>query len=154
MPRDRHWPSVVDVVLFMDEVVDNSAPENQALIEQQVLRNLEVLLNTRRGPTWPPTHLEETLSSSVAYGINDFTCSSFVDSPDRRTLCSELRKAIRAYEPRLKNVQVEDLNGTEELDRILHFRIRAQLLVYPNPHRIVFDSRLDRATAQFEVSQE
>ena len=150
----RQWPSVVDVLLYSGQHVVNDLSEDVDLVHRQVLRNLENLLNYRRRPVPPPERLSELQESVLMFGIPDFTAFGFDSDRQRRQVCRQIRTVIRNFEPRLKSVDVDDLNDGEELDRMLKFRITADLQVYPHPHRVAFDSRLDRATSLFIVQED
>lgn len=148
----KHWPSVVDVLVSgsRDVEVKNFA-DNAHMVEEQVRRHLTAILNARRNSLLVPDHFEELRDSPVYFGIPDFSRHGFDNSKQRRGLSDEIRRTILAFEPRLKKVQVLDLNDDGNLSRLLTFRITGDLQVYPRPQQVEFDSRLDRVTSLFQV---
>ena len=145
------WPSLTEVLLLSDNLKANDFAARADVVQQQVLRNLETLLNTRRHHISPPQHLACVHESLLAFGIPDFTGCGFDNDLQRRRLCGVIKAAIRNFEPRLRNVEVVDLNKSSPIERSLRFQITGQLLVYPRPYRVAFDSRLDRTTSIFTV---
>lgn len=148
----KHWPSVIDVLILPQEDVSvRNFADNARMVEEQVRRNLTSILNARRNSLLIPDHFEDMRESPLYYGIPDFSRHGFDNSKQRRGLSDEIRRTILAFEPRLKKVQVLDLNDDANLSRLLTFRISGDLQVYPRPQQVEFDSRLDRVTSLFEV---
>ena len=63
----------------------------------------------------------------------------------------EIERAIRRFEPRLKNVVVTVQSNVDKLDRRLRLRITAVLRTDPVAERVVFDSELEPSTAAVEI---
>ncbi len=148
-------PSVLDRLIddrpgALKDPVQNVAQLFRDL-KNAVRRDLENLLNTRwRCTAWPP-HLTELEQSLVNYGIPDFTSSELRAAEDPDALLRTIELAIRRFEPRLKHVRVEPLPGDVATDRALRFRIDATLSVDPVEDRVLFSSRLEQATGNFQV---
>lgn len=147
--------SVLDRLSDDSPGVTREPPASRAQVVRQlrrlVRRDLENLLNTRVRLLVFPEGLSELDASLVRYGLPDFTGSSFGSDRARAELGRIIQAAIRRFEPRLRAVQVRDLNQGEPLDRTLHFRIDATLVVEPDTEPIVFDSTLSPTTGAFQI---
>ena len=146
---------------ILDRLVDDGDgmgwPQSHAQSLQElklsVRRDLQNLLNTRwRCSSWPPD-MEELDVSLVNYGIPDFTASNMSRTSAREELREIIREVIRKFEPRLKSVDVTLIESDDELDRTLHYRINAQLLVKPVPEPVEFHSRVEPASGDIEVER-
>jgi type VI secretion system protein ImpF len=116
-----------------------------------VAADLEDLLNTRCRCGVLPETLEELKTSLVNYGLPDFTGVKMSGAAEQRRLRRLLEDTIRRYESRLLSVHVTTTENKDASDRTLHFRIDATLNVEPAPEPVIFDSRLDPASAVFTV---
>jgi type VI secretion system protein len=110
----------------------NTTQNTEALAES-ILHNLTRVLNTRQGgPMIQPQD----------YGMVDITeiSTRFPDS------IADVQKAIRItiekYEPRLKNVQIEQLSEGNDL-QTLKFKITAQLADKKGRDSIYFETVID-----------
>ena len=70
----------------------------------------------------------------------------------REVLRKEIERCIRQFEPRLVQVAVIMVKPKDELDTTLHFRIEALLHADPAPEPISFDTVVNAATTDIEVS--
>ncbi|MCI0365253.1 MAG: type VI secretion system baseplate subunit TssE [Phycisphaerales bacterium] len=146
-------PSVLDRLALQDRRPSAGRDSMFSVrdLKQSIRRDLENLLNTRwRCTAWPP-NLDELGQSLVDYGIPDFSGSSLGSTVNREEFRRIIERAIRRFEPRLKNVSVELLKNAEAIDRILRFRITAMVQADPLPEQVVFDSALEPLTANFQV---
>lgn len=152
----RITPSVMDRLLDFDPKSTTEAPKTRTSgireLKQSVRRDLEWLLNTRRYPGEIDTRLEEIHKSVVTYGLPDFTGASTSSLPEQRRLTEALEKALKAFEPRFINLKVtlEPEAGTE---RLLRFKIEANLDIEPTPEPIVFDTVLQIGSGEFAVKE-
>lgn len=120
-------------------------------LEELVRHDLENLLNTRwRCLSWPPG-LDELEQSLVNYGIPDFSGASFGDPASHRELRRILEQCIRRFEPRLRAARVVLLERGGRQDRMLHFKIEAELGVGAELHAVAFETALDPTSARFRV---
>lgn len=120
-------------------------------LKQSIRRDLENLLNTRwRCTAWPP-NLNELGKSLVDYGIPDFSGSALGSVANREEFRRIIERAIQRFEPRLKQVKVDLVDGNDPLDRVLRFRINAMVEADPLPEQVVFDSALEPLTTNFQV---
>jgi type VI secretion system protein ImpF len=124
-----------------------SATETVERLRRSVHRDLEALLNARR--PWRSVSDEHAALrlSPVGYGIPDFTAGAFNDRRQREVLRMEIEEAIRRFEPRLTQVQVQLADDVDLLRTTLRLRIDALLRVDPAPEPIVFDTMVDTTTA-------
>jgi type VI secretion system protein ImpF len=86
------------------------------------------------------------------YGLPDFTNLSDKSSTDQKVLRTALETAIRTFEPRLQNVVVKP-EPLDSLQRVMRFRIDAQLKVDPAPEPITFDTVLQLGNGQYQVQE-
>jgi len=147
-------PSLLDrlVDTAPGEAADPSVglAESKARFERSVLRDLEWLLNTRR-TLHPGTRAHPELRRSVHnYGVPDVTSLSADSQDSRGYLVERVREAIRVFEPRLRDVDVE-LQSGEKGDRSVRIRIEGTLLMEDDAERIVFDTVLETTSGSFSV---
>jgi type VI secretion system protein ImpF len=120
-------------------------------MEEHVRRDLESLLNTRwRCRSWPPG-LDELEQSLVNYGIPDFSAASFGDPVNQRDLRRIIELSIKRFEPRLRNIRVILVERGGVQDRLLHFKIEAELSDGVERRLIAFETALDTSSASFQV---
>jgi type VI secretion system protein ImpF len=148
----RNHPLLVGSVLDRlteDLAAPASAAEGEDLAQMlfNVRRDLEHLLNARRRCVpCPPAHPE--LSRSVLeYGIPDFTGLNMSLPTEREQTRVAVERAIRQFEPRLKDVIVAIMPNDDRADRRLRLRITGVLRTQPTPERVEFDSEVDPSTA-------
>ena len=120
-----------------------SAAETVTQLRAAVHRDVEYLLNARR--PWRSTAWPELRTSPLGYGISDFTAGAFND--EREALRAEIAEAIRRFEPRLTQVQVQVAEEVSPLRATLTLRINALLRMEPLPEAISFDTLIDTTTA-------
>src|SRR5262249_24036685 len=149
-------PSVLDRLLDDNPEVSSEPAKNRAqLLPDMKLparRDLENLLNARRRNLVPPPGLSELADSLLSYGIPDFSGTGPATAKDREAFCRVIEGIIRENEPRLVRVAVELAANPEAADRTLRFRIDALLRADPAPEPVIFDSTLEPATTQFELT--
>jgi len=134
--------------------------ESVKLLERNVLRDLEQLLNARQTsePAGPPhEHLAESVYN---YGLLDFASLSADAAGSADEIRSLIKESIERFEPRLTDVEVLD-PGEDESDggkgaklRRIRFRVEATLRTDPDPERVEFDTVLETTSKRFEVSLE
>jgi type VI secretion system protein ImpF len=119
---------------------------------RNVARDLENLLNTRRRFLVPPSEYKELNASIVEYGIPDFTGLNMTLPSEREQTRRTIERAIRQFEPRLRNVVVTVLTNIDKADRRLRLRIAGVLRSEPVPERVEFDSEVDPSTTTVSIS--
>lgn len=126
-----------------------SAAETVAQLRASVHRDVEHLLNARR--PWRSVAWPALRTSPLNYGISDFTAGAFNDRHEREALRTEIEEAIRRFEPRLAQVQVELTEGASPLRATLALRINALLPMEPLREAISFDTLIDTTTADITL---
>ena len=167
MAEDLVRQSVLDRLTGADRVMTGGGgqgrlartwDESVKLLEENVLKDLERLLNTRQvsKPAGPPhEHLQKSLFN---YGLLDFSNLSTDSSRTPDEIRRLIKEAIELFEPRLTDVEVVDpLAGQESKEekrrrRTVRFRIEATLRTDPDPERVEFDTVLDVHSKRFKVS--
>jgi type VI secretion system protein ImpF len=129
-----------------------SATDALTVLRRAVRRDLEALLNARRrlfsiGRVFP-----ELGVSSLSFGLPDYTAGSMNEGAAREALRREIERCIKLFEPRLVNVTVKLVQRKDEMDTTLQLRIEALLHADPAPEPISFDTIVNAATAEIEVS--
>lgn len=119
---------------------------------RNVARDLEDLLNTRRRVLAPPSEYKELNASIIEYGIPDFTGLNMTLPSEREQTRRTIERAIRQFEPRLRNVAVTVLTNIDKSDRKLRLRIAGVLRSEPVPERVEFDSEVDPSTTTVSIS--
>jgi type VI secretion system protein ImpF len=148
--------SVVDRLI--EEPAAGGAPtldrDRNDVAEQlrKVARDLENLLNTRRRVLAPPSEYKELNASIIEYGIPDFTGLNMTLPSERERTRRTIERAIRQFEPRLRDVVVTVLTNIDKSDRRLRLRISGVLRSEPVPERVEFDSEVDPSTTTVSIS--
>lgn len=158
MPRTdnevRVTNSVLDRLLDFEPEMSREAAASRSKslrdMKQSVRRDLEWLLNTRQIAGGLPPDLKETNNSVAAYGLPDFTHLSIDSGADQKFIKREVEEAIRRFEQRLESVVVS-IEPARSLERILRFRIDAQLKIDPAPEPITFDTVLQLGSGEYTV---
>lgn len=140
-------PSVLDRLTADDtNHGEIGARQPQDTIEGSIMRNLEMILNTRREEFLVPAEFEQTASSIVNFGIPDLSgCGSLALTSEQTKLCRWIEEAIRNFEPRLRNVAVRVLDK-EKVTPVLRFRVEAKAEF--SARRIGFDMGLRRDSGE------
>lgn len=117
-----------------------------------VSRDLEEMLNTRsEGARLIPDVMAECRSSSLTYGIPDFSAFSLLSPHDRDRIRRGLELAIAQHEARLSRVRIA-LEPQRPFERALRFRVDALLGFGPEREKVRFDAVLQLATQVYAVS--
>ncbi len=129
-----------------------SATEALTVLRRAVRRDLEALLNARRRFLSIPRALSELQASSLSFGLPDYTAGSMNEDSSREILRAEIERCIRVFEPRLVQVAVTLVPRRDGLDTTLQLKIDALLHADPAPEPISFDTIVNAATAEIEVT--
>jgi type VI secretion system protein ImpF len=152
----RITPSVLDRLLDFEPNLSSESPKTRTTslreLKLSVRRDLEWLLNTRSYAGNVDEHLEEVNSSVIVYGLPDFTGISAKNDSELKELSDEIERAIKIFEPRFLDLKVT-LEPVNNVDRLLKFRIEAQLDIEPTPEPIVFDTILQLGSGDFEIKE-
>ena len=120
-------------------------------LKDTVARDLESLLNARRGSTRESMQGHPFAGESVlAFGLDNFASMSMASTVDRASICRSIERAIHDHEPRLHNVRV-DLDKRDAATQKLRFSIHAMLVVHPLHEPVNFDAVLQTTTQNYAV---
>jgi type VI secretion system protein ImpF len=109
-------------------------------------------LNARRRLFSIPRVFAELQSSSLSFGLPDYTAGAMNEDTAREVLRKEIERCIKLFEPRLVQVNVILMPRKDELDTTLQLKIDALLHADPAPEPISFDTIVNAATAEIEVT--
>ncbi len=156
-PRFQHslWDRLTNPDLIRGSDVGVTVSSEIERIKNEVRRDLEWLLNSRRTPGDPPAGMSHLSQSLMTYGLPDITSVSPGDTDARKRLTQLLESVIRDFEPRLSNVRV--IFEPQKQDNTLgslHYRIEAILRVDPAPEPVIFDTVLQLGNKAFIVNGE
>lgn len=152
----RITPSVLDRLLDFEPDVSKEAPKSRSKslreLKQSVRRDLEWLLNTRCYPEDLDENLEEVPKSVVFFGLPDFTGVSAKSHIEQKRLTQAVETALKYFEPRFIDLRVR-LEPIDNVDRVLRFRIEANLDIDPTPEPVAFDTVLQLGSGDFQVKE-
>jgi type VI secretion system lysozyme-like protein len=138
-------------------ILDRLAPQEDGVgslgyedsIESSIVRDLEMLLNTRREEFLIPPEFEQTATSIVNFGVPDLAkCGSLRSGPEQAKLCRWIEDAIRIFEPRLCNVAVRVVDR-ENVNPILRFRVEGKAEF--TARKVAFELGLKRDSGELSV---
>jgi type VI secretion system lysozyme-like protein len=119
-------------------------------LRASVRRELERLLDTRR-PISLTDALNEDQLTVLEYGVPDYSSLNPNDLDECALFALAVRKAIAAFEPRLRNPAVEAKHSTERLGS-LRLQIRGTIRLGPHVEEVWFPVDLGiRPSASPEV---
>jgi len=149
--------SVLDRLIDLEPRVSTEPPKSSttslAELKQSVRRDLEWLLNTRYFyDQGDGVGLEESIKSVAFYGLPDFTGVSAKSHLEQTRMTQALEAALKCFEPRFINVKVS-MEPISNVDRMLRFRIEANLDIEPAPEPVVFDTVLQMGSGSFAVKE-
>lgn len=121
-------------------------------LKDSVARDLEALLNSRRGHSAEIIEgFAHSSASVLSFGLADFVGMSLSNPADCHRICRGLEQTIQRHDKRLRSIRV-----TLEADRYstntLRFNIHALLVVYPAREPVNFDALLQPTIQQYAVS--
>jgi len=148
---------IEDKAELVGSILDRLAPQEETggsqsqvdSLEDSILRDLEMLLNTRREEFLIPPEFEQTATSIVNFGVPDLAkCGSLRSGPEQAKLCRWIEDAIRNFEPRLCNVAVRVVDR-ENVNPVLRFRVEAKAEY--TARRMAFELGLKRDSGELAV---
>jgi type VI secretion system protein ImpF len=154
---------VLDRLLDSDPDAPHDPPATTQMaietIRHAVRRDIEALLNARRGRRPLPRGLTELAVSPLGYGVPDPTAGSFTEEERRQGLATEIEATIRRFEPRLSAVRVtlarlpRETSRDPLMDRTLRIKVEAVLRSDPVPEPVTFETLLRPATLDVAVRE-
>jgi len=124
-------------------------PAIEQAIRAAIARDLEILLNTRQRLIDPPPGAPEPAQSILDFGLPAVRGTNLATAAGRNEFGRAIEGAIRCFEPRLRDVQVNVLAGATPLDP-LRLVIAAKLAVGGDADPVHFEGTL--ATGSGRVS--
>jgi len=142
-------PSILDRLAPREDNRGELGSRRGNAMEDSIVRDLEMLLNTRREEFLVPPEFEQTATSIVNFGVPDFAkCGSLRTGLEQAKLCRWIEEAIRNFEPRLCNVAVRVIDR-ENVTPVLRFRVEAKAEFASQ--RIAFELGLKRDSGALAV---
>lgn len=142
---------------LLDRLIDD-APDDPAerideamaerLLKQGIRRDLEGLLNAKK-PHGGWTERPGLAGTVVTFGIPDLSTEDFGSPVVRDQIRRLIVAAMRAHEPRLRRVEVE--NDSEPTSTGIRFRISAVMMVDRSEQPVVYDARLRPNDREFAI---
>ena len=120
-----------------------SPAEALEALRQAVQRSLEALLNARRRRRPLPAHLGELSTSLLAYGIPDPAAGTYNQRAKREAVAREIEATLRRFEPRLRQVQVQLVEDTDDEWGRLHLKVEAVLRADPMEEPVSYATLLE-----------
>ena len=149
---DRAPSSLLDRLLDGGPRPDPTAATDGArLLRRALRRDIEALLNTRKPWRSIPARFTALKTSVLSYGLSDFAGGTANGPNHQERLRAEIEDAIRRFEPRLTNVEVELVAQPSPLEAVLSFRINALLPIDPVPEPVSFDTTVDTTTSDVDI---
>ena len=113
-------------------VEERTIEENTEALARSVLRHLQRMLNTRHG-------FSETLPD---FGLPDIADLFHSGGDAAGVLRKAIRTTIEKYEPRLRNVRIEAVEGDGDA-LALRFEIKAELVTAEERAHVLFETTVD-----------
>jgi type VI secretion system protein ImpF len=143
-------PSILDRLIDLEPRETRETARSRTIsvaeIKRSVLRDLEWLLNTRQ-PIYADERMEEARGTVAFYGVPDFTGLGARSEVEFKQFTSDIESAIRAFEPRIFDVQIT-FEPFDNTDRQIRFKVDARLDIDPVPEPISFDSVIQPGTGR------
>lgn len=119
------------------------------MFREGLRRDVEWLLNTRRPIAGAFEAFPLAAKSVVNYGLPDLTHMS-TRRENAEALILAILNTLRTFEPRVHQPEVTMLSG-EKSARSLRFQVRGTLRLETGEEPIMFDTRLEIASGEYEV---
>jgi type VI secretion system protein ImpF len=153
-PQFNHslWDRLTDPSLIHGENVGLTESGQIEQIKQEVRRDLEWLLNSRRLNFEIPPEMQALERSIIRYGLPDLGSLDLANPREREQFRAVLAAVIRDFEPRLDQIEVQLRDAAPQGGRPqVHYRIEAVLKLDPTPLAVAFDTVLELGTKSFRV---
>lgn len=139
----------------LDRLVQKEGtPRNHLQLRQlreSVRRDLERLMNTRYRCVSPPDDLPQVKKGIPNYGLPDLSTINLNSAGALNSFCRQVAATIRHFEPRIKSIKVESVQGVDPEDPTIRFRMEAVLHANPAHELLIFDSALDPVTQSIDI---
>jgi type VI secretion system protein ImpF len=144
------WPlTVIERLLHRKSSVVELGAEIDDPLRDSILRDVEMLLNSRCPETLIPEEYTEVVKSILNFGVPEFDQFGNLAAPSEQArLCKAFETAIQLFEPRLRNVKVSMVHPKKR-EGILRFRIDA--VIEAVSEDLVFEAGLNRTSSEVSV---
>ena len=150
--------SVLERLIDREPGIHTEPPPTRAqsvrLLKSSLRRDLEWLLNTRRTPDAVGREFAELERSLYNFGVPDLTAINRESSRDRNRLARIIEQTLATFEPRLKNIKVNELEAASGAQHVLRFQIEGLLDMDPAPELISFDTVLQLSSGEYQIKGE
>lgn len=130
---------------------DGFRSRSVAEVLRHLERDLSQLLNTRDMLVGRPAARRRFAGTVAGYGLPDLTQLSPSNPQHRALLRRELESAIGRYEPRLRDVSVEEVATAGGRAMSLAFRVRAQLRQEEGQRPVHFTTEMERGGGRVTI---
>jgi type VI secretion system protein ImpF len=144
------WPlTVIERLLHRKSSVVELGAQIDDPLRDSILRDVEMLLNSRCPETLIPEEYTEVVKSILNFGVPEFDQFGNLAAPSKQArLCKAFETAIQLFEPRLRNVKVSMVHPKKR-EAILRFRIDA--VIEAVSEDLVFEAGLNRTSSEVSV---
>lgn len=133
-------------ILYNDRI--NYKQHDTIIMTNAIIRNVQYILNTRSSIGIKKFLAEDTILDNLTFGLPDLSFISMSSVTDKKTLIDVIKKAITAFEPRLKSVTIE-LGGHDTIKREITIKVSA----YFNRDNIAVNFVLNLSTLEFLIDE-
>lgn len=140
--------SLLDRLLNADAPGRAGPTERPALLRTHLVRDIALLLNTRRPSIALPASLSHLPDSLLTYGLEDAAGARALDSA---RLIEDIRTTLVRHEPRLTEIHVERLSDEPNDEGLLEIAITASVREDGSPLHLRL--AVGSATAPFSVEE-
>lgn len=128
------------------ERLDEAAVDR--LLKNGIRRDLEGLLNAKK-PHGRWADSPGLAGTVLAFGVPDLSTDDFASPVVRERIRRLIAATIRAHEPRLRRVEVENESGPTSTG--VRFRISAVMMVDRAEETVIYDARLNPNDREFAI---
>jgi len=145
--------NLIDSIMAFDTQRINSVyMDVESVILNSMKRDIQNLLNTRI-PLLNDESSEVLSNSLLAYGIQDFSGFNPQSNAHKEKLRESILRAIETFDHRLKNVKVEILGNTSEIELNVQVSISAVLQVPSTLLPVYFNFVFDPVKTNFQIKE-
>jgi|HubBroStandDraft_6_1064221.scaffolds.fasta_scaffold589188_2 type VI secretion system protein ImpF len=142
--------TVIERLLHRKSSVVEPGAEIGDPLRASILRDVEMLLNSRRPEKLIPEEYSEVAKSILNFGVPEFDQFGNLAAPSEQArLCKAFETAIQLFEPRLRNVKVSMIQPKKR-EGILRFRIEA--VIGAMSEDLIFEAGVNRTSSEVSVS--
>ncbi len=160
-PMDRLQPCLLDRLTDDEPEVSKESRDQRVVslrrYKRAVLRDLEMILNTKRHPLQDNIYeFSEAARSVLNYGIPD-VCGATISAISPVEFESEVKQAILCFEPRISRKQLSVHIVTPRDSghiRTISFEIEGELWAQPLPDHLFVKTEVDLETGHHKLKGE